>query len=254
MRILLTNDDGIYAPGLKALYNELKHDFDIDIVAPLEEMSATSHAITLSHPLRVQKVHIEDSFWGYGTTGTPVDCVKIAVQELLKVPPDIVLSGINPGANVGVNALYSGTVAAGIEGAFLGVKSAAISLDARNNPDFRTAARFSREIIHFMMKHGLKKGTALNVNIPAVPVDQIKGVSITRQGIDSVKDCFECRIDPRGGEYYWITGEKPTERDNADADIYALQENRISITPVCADLTCLEEADRLKGIPFPTAL
>jgi 5'-nucleotidase len=251
MKVLLTNDDGIYAPGLQALYEELKKDFEVDVVAPDTEMSAVGHAITLTSPLRVQAVHKNGTFFGYGVKGTPADCVKIAVQELLKEPPEIILSGINLGANVGVNVLYSGTVSAATEGAFLGIKSAALSLSTRINPDFHFAARFSREIIRFMVQHGLRERTALNVNIPAVPFTEIRGVAITRQGMARFKERFERRVDPRGNVYYWLAGETPLEDGIPDADAFALKENKITITPISYDLTCLEEMRRLRTRPLP---
>ncbi len=251
MKVLLTNDDGIHAPGLMALYEELKGDFDLDIVAPESEMSAVGHAITLTSPLRVQAVHKNGTFFGYAVTGTPADCVKIAVQELMDRAPDVILSGINPGANVGVNVLYSGTVSAATEGAFLGIRSAAISLSIRQNPDFRFAARFSREIIRFITGNGLKEGTALNVNIPAATPDKITGVSITRQGMSRHRERYERRIDPRGNVYYWLSGEIPVEEDFPDADAKALKENKITITPINSDLTCLEEMGRLRSRPLP---
>lgn len=254
MRVLLTNDDGIHAPGLIALHKELNGDFDLEIVAPESEMSAVGHAITLAYPLRVKAVHKNGAFFGYGVTGTPADCVKIAVQQLLKSPPDIILSGINLGANVGVNVLYSGTVSAATEGAFLGIGAAAISLSSRKNPDYTFAARFSREIIRFITENGLKEGTALNVNIPAVPPERIKGVSITRQGICRFRERYERRVDPRGNVYYWLTGETPVEEELPDTDARALKENRISITPITYDLTCLEEMERLGSRPLPTYL
>lgn len=251
MKILLTNDDGIHAPGLFALYGELKSDFEVDIVAPDSEMSAVGHAITLSSPLRVQAVHKNGTFFGYAVKGTPADCVKIAVQELLDEPPDMILSGINLGANVGVNVLYSGTVSAATEGAFLGIRAAAISLDTRRDPDFRFAARFSREIIRFIEKNGLRERTALNVNIPALPVGKITGVSITRQGIGRFKEKFEKRIDPRGNLYYWLSGETPVEQGTPDADARALKEHKITITPISYDLTCEEEIARLRSCSLP---
>jgi 5'-nucleotidase len=251
MKLLLTNDDGIHAPGLFALYKELKQDFEVFVVAPDSEMSAVGHAITLASPLRVQSVHKNGTFFGYGVKGTPADCVKISVQELLKQAPDVILSGINQGANVGVNVLYSGTVSAATEGAFLGIKSAAISLNTRENPDFRFAARFSREIIKFMMVHGLMERTALNVNIPALPAELIRGVSITRQGLGRSKESFEKRIDPRGNVYYWLTGETPLEEGVPDADSKALAENKITITPISYDLSCREEILRLKTCAMP---
>ena len=254
MRILLTNDDGIYAPGIYALYEVLKSEHDVVVVAPEAEMSAVGHAITLTLPLRVQEVKKNGSFFGYAVTGTPADCVKIAVQSLLEQPPDIILSGINLGANVGVNVLYSGTVSAATEGAYLGVKSAAISLNTRENPDFRFAARFSKEIIRFMIGADMRKGTALNVNVPAVPPEEISGVCMTRQGTARFEDSFERRNDPRGNTYYWLSGETPAEDNNPDSDSVALKENKITITPVHYDLTCDEELKRLKtcnppGIP-----
>ena len=251
MRILLTNDDGIYAPGLMALYQELSTDFEVSVVAPETEMSAVGHAITLTSPLRVRAVRRNGDFFGFGVTGTPADCVKIAVQELLGNAPDMILSGINLGANVGVNVLYSGTVSAATEGAFLGIRSAAISLDTRQGPDFRFAARFSREIILFIMHAGLRERTALNVNIPAVPTDQIAGVKITRQGVGRFQERFDKRTDPRGNIYYWLSGEKPAEEGIPDADATALRERWISITPVSYDLTCPEEVERLRGCQLP---
>lgn len=251
MKILLTNDDGIHAPGLMALYNELNNDFDVEIVAPETEMSAVGHAITLTSPLRVQSVRKNGIFYGYGVTGTPADCVKIAVQELLKTVPDIIISGINLGANVGVNVLYSGTVSAATEGAFLGIKSAAISLNSRKDPDFSVAACFSRVIIGFIMENNLKQGVALNVNVPAVPADKIRGISITRQGVGRFKERYERRVDPRGNLYYWLTGETPVEGEVADSDASALRKNRITITPVSFDLTSREEIERLRSLPLP---
>jgi 5'-nucleotidase len=183
--------------------------------------------------------------------GTPADCVKISVQEILKEAPEVILSGINLGANVGVNVLYSGTVSAATEGAFLGIKSAAISLNTRQNPEFRFAARFSREIIQFMLACGLKQRTALNVNIPALPAEKIRGITITRQGLARFKESFEQRIDPRGNVYYWLSGETPVEEGNPDADARALKENNITITPISYDMTCQEEISRLRGCRLP---
>ncbi|HJX33942.1 MAG TPA: 5'/3'-nucleotidase SurE [Desulfatiglandales bacterium] len=251
MKLLLTNDDGIHAPGLRALYAELNRDFNLSVVAPETEMSAVGHAITLDSPLRVREVYKNGSFFGFGVSGTPADCVKIAVQELLQGPPDIIISGINLGANVGVNVLYSGTVSAATEGAFLGIRSAAISLSTRKNPDFTFAARFSREIIRFITENNLKNGTALNVNIPAIPADSIKGISITRQGIGRLKEKFERRIDPRGNVYYWLSGEIPVKEEIHDSDCSALKEKRITITPITFDLTCEEEMERLRTLPLP---
>jgi 5'-nucleotidase len=251
MKVLLTNDDGIHAPGLRALYQELKSDFQVYIVAPDSEMSAVGHAISLASPLRVQEVYKNGSFFGYGVKGTPADCIKIAVQELLEAAPDVILSGINLGANVGVNVLYSGTVSAATEGAFLGIPSAAISLDTRANPDFHFAARFSRELIRYIRENGLRERTALNVNIPALPPEKIGGISITWQGVARFREKFERRIDPRGNVYYWLSGETPLEEGNPDADARALKEQRITITPISYDLTCAEEFSRLRTVPLP---
>lgn len=247
MKILLTNDDGIHAPGLFALYQALNTDYDLNIVAPESEMSSVGHAITLSLPLRVQEVCKNGSFFGYAVSGTPADCVKIALQELLATPPDIVLSGINQGPNVGVNILYSGTVSAATEAAFLGVPSAAISLNVRQKPDFSFAAQFSKQIIRFIRDIGLSEGTALNVNIPAVPPREITGVCFTRQGTSRFQEYFERRSDPRGNVYYWLSGEKTVEKGGPDTDAIALKENKITITPINYDLTCIKELDRLKS-------
>jgi 5'-nucleotidase len=250
MRVLLTNDDGILAEGLIALYEELKGDFELSVVAPEIEMSAVGHAITLSNPLRVRRFKRNGTFFGYGVSGTPADCVKIGVQEILQQRPDMILSGINLGSNVGINLLYSGTVSAATEGAFLGIPSVAISLNTKNNPDFRFPARFSRRMIQFVRENGLKEGTALNVNIPAIPEDRIKGISVTTQDLVRHRDRYEKRNDPRGNVYYWLATETPVEESIPNTDLMALKENRITITPITFDLTDVKQVKRLASSVF----
>jgi len=180
LRILLTNDDGINAPGLYALYKEMKKHGKVYIVAPDSEKSAVGHAITLSDPLRVENFYKNGEFYGYAVNGTPSDCVKIAYWAL-EITPDILISGINLGSNTGINIIYSGTVSAATEGMFLNIPSFAISLTTFTNPDFTIAARFAARLSKIILKHGLPKGTLLNVNVPAVESeDQIAGVMITR--------------------------------------------------------------------------
>lgn len=247
MRILLTNDDGIHAPGLRALHTALEPDHKIDIVAPEHEMSAVGHAISLSTPLRVKNVMKNNAFYGYAVSGTPADCVKIALQELLERPPDIILSGINLGANVGVDIIYSGTVSAATEGAFMGIRSASISLDTRVDPDFGFAARFSREVVRFLVNYGLEPGTAINVNIPALPPEEIQGICVVRQGMSRIEERYERRRDPRGNVYYWLSGETPIDNGSEDTDGMALKQKKITITPIHYDLTCERELNRLKA-------
>jgi len=250
MRILLTNDDGILAEGLIALYEELKGDFELSVVAPETEMSAVGHAITLSNPLRVRRFKRNGVFFGYGVSGTPADCVKIGVQEILQQRPDMIISGINLGSNVGINLLYSGTVSAATEGAFLGIPSVAISLNTKNDPEFSFPARFSRRMIKFVMENGLREGAALNVNIPAVPEDQIKGISFTTQDLVRHRDVYEKRNDPRGNVYYWLASETPVEESIPNTDLMALKENRITITPITFDLTDVKQVKRLASSVF----
>lgn len=250
MRILLTNDDGILAEGLIALYEELAEDFEISVVAPETEMSAVGHAITLSNPLRVRRFKRNGVFFGYGVSGTPADCVKIGVQKILKQRPAMIISGINMGSNLGIDLLYSGTVSAATEGAFLGIPSIALSLNTKNDPDFRFPARFSRRMIRFVMENGLREGTALNVNIPAIPENQIKGISFTTQDLVRQRDVYEKRNDPRGDVYYWLASQTPVEESMPNTDLKTLMENRITITPITFDLTDLKELKRLTSLPI----
>ena len=251
MKILLTNDDGIHAPGLSALYKELHSDFDVSIVAPEAEMSAAGHSITLSNPLKVREIEKNGSFYGFAVNGTPADCVKIAVQQLLAETPDIILSGINLGANTGINVLYSGTVSAATEGTFLGISSAALSLDTVKDADFIFAAGFSRKIIDYIKDNEINKNTALNVNIPAVPEKEIKGIALARQSLTIHREKYEQRIDPRGNVYYWLTGEFSPDEKDSDTDTALLKQNMITITPITYDLTCPGDLERMKSIPLP---
>ncbi|MBN2514731.1 MAG: 5'/3'-nucleotidase SurE [Deltaproteobacteria bacterium] len=240
MHFLLTNDDGIYATGLSSLKKELSKEAECLIVAPEREQSAVGHAITLSRPLMVRKFRKNGKFFGYAVAGTPADCVKIGIKELTDKPIDLVVSGINLGPNVGIDVIYSGTVSAATEAAILGVSSLAISLDTRSDDaDFSFAAKFARKLVLFMLRHSsLLKGTPLNVNIPAVPKDQIKGVAVTRQGSAQMMETFERRVDPRENIYYWLVAESLTNTEGmTDSDTTALKNGMITITPLHYDLT-----------------
>jgi 5'-nucleotidase len=246
MKILLTNDDGINAPGLYALYQEMKKIGEVAIVAPDSEKSAVVHAITLSDPLRVTDFYKNDKFYGYAVNGTPADCVKLAYWAL-GVKPDIVISGINLGHNTGINVLYSGTVSAATEGMFLDIPSMAVSLTTFHNPDFRFAAKFARKLSQIVLKKGLPKGTLLNVNIPAIKEEEIQGVMITKQGRAMYQEKFDKRIDPHHKVYYWLTGKKMELEEDDDVDDRAILNNKISITPVHFDLTNYDFIDELKS-------
>jgi 5'-nucleotidase len=245
MRYLLTNDDGIYAKGLAALYNELSKDADCLVVAPEVEQSAVGHAITIFQPLMVRRARKNGNFLGYAVKGTPADCVKIGIRELSQKPVDLVVSGINLGANVGINVIYSGTVSAATEGAILGVPSLAISLDARTSGDFRFAAKFARKIATFILEYPIPD-IIMNVNIPALPEKEIKGIVVTKQGKARLVESFERRVDPRDNIYYWLAGEtKLSVHEEEDSDASALNRGMISITPIYFDLTRHDIIDKL---------
>lgn len=248
MHILLTNDDGIYAKGLSALYSELSQEADCLIVAPEIEQSAVGHAITIARPLMVRSATKNGNFLGYAVCGTPADCVKIGIKELSDKPVDLVVSGINRGSNAGINVIYSGTVSAATEAVIMGVPALAVSLDTHKDADFTFAAQFARKMVQVMMNNPELNNSAINVNIPALPPEEIKGVAIVRQGKGSITEHFEKRIDPRENIYYWISGESQAEPEAKDTDVAALTQGFITITPIQSDLTRYDLLDDLKKI------
>ncbi|MCH7886892.1 MAG: 5'/3'-nucleotidase SurE [Candidatus Marinimicrobia bacterium] len=246
-KILLTNDDGINAPGISALFESIEPLGDITVVAPDTERSAVGHAITLSDPLRVEKVNKRGKFFGYAVSGTPADCVKIAVWALLEEKPDIVVSGINLGNNTGISIIYSGTVSAATEGMILEIPSIAISLAAYKKPDFSYAAKFAKKLVNLVLKNGLPVRTLLNVNVPNVPESEIKGVRITRQGKAVYREYFDERKDPWGRSYYWMAGEKVRIKEDDSVDDSALDNNMVSVTPIQFDLTDYSNLELLES-------
>jgi 5'-nucleotidase len=251
MRILLTNDDGIYAKGIEVLHAHLSKDHDVVVVAPETEQSAVGHAITLTDPLRVKSINRNGAFFGYAVKGTPADCVKLAINELMNPPPDLVVSGINLGANVGINVIYSGTVSAATEGTILGVPAIAVSINTFRDPDFRPAAHFARLLVRQVGEHGLPPHTSLNVNVPAIPESKIKGVRVTRQGITRFVEKFDRRVDPRENVYYWQCGSTPPLEEDGNTDASALANDCISITPIQHDLTNYDFLESLRSWSFP---
>lgn len=239
MRILLSNDDGIFADGIKALGHALDPLGEIYIVAPDRERSATGHGITVHTPLRPKKVSIDNAHQAWSVDGTPADCVKLGVEALLSNPPDILVSGINWGANLGTDVLYSGTVSAAIEGLINDVPSVAISLAARDQPDYYQSTGFIREIITRIIKYGLPNNCLCNINIPeGIP----KGIKVTSLGQRKYENIFQKRTDPRGQPYYWMGGH-PKDEDIKNklagfpTDIEVVKEGYISVTPIHFDLT-----------------
>ncbi len=237
MRILLTNDDGIYAAGIEAINKTLGEIGEVTIVAPEAERSGASHSITWAHPLRVRKVYVENELFGYAVSGSPADCVKMATMEIMPEPPDLVVSGINLGANVGIHVLYSGTVAASIEGSILGFPSVAVSIDVSGYTDLEYAAIIAKDTIKQITKHKLPRCTLININIPSVKREEIKGIRLTRQYTYSFEESVDRRKDPGGRTYYWLVGGSEITVEENGTDIQALREGYISITPLRYDLT-----------------
>jgi len=246
MNILLTNDDGIHAEGLWALEKVLSGEHQTTVVAPDMERSAVGHSITLLHPLRVNRIQTNGG-WGYAVSGTPADCVKLAVLEILEARPDVVVAGINPGPNVGVNLNYSGTVSAAKEAAILGITAIAVSQNPNPDREYGVAANFISTLIDRIVENGLPSGTFLNVNVPACPPDQIEGIRITRQGISRLKEAFHRRTDPRKQTYYWQGVETQIFDQDKDTDGLVLSRNYISITPVQCDMTDYQALEHLKS-------
>ena len=237
MRILLSNDDGIYAPGIAALYQAVRDLGHVQIVAPDAERSAVGHAITLSDPIKSKRVMRDGEFFGYGVGGTPADCVKLAVCGLLEQRPELVISGINLGPNAGISVIYSGTVSAATEGTILGIPSMAISINTFKDPIWDTAARVARHLAEVIHEKGLPENTLLNVNVPNLPVDQVKGYAVTRMGQSRFVETFDRRTDPRGNVYYWMDGEMEHLGDTRGTDGEALANGFVSLTPIWFDLT-----------------
>jgi 5'-nucleotidase len=245
--ILITNDDGIYAPGIYALYKAMVDLGDVAVVAPDSERSAVGHALTISDPLRVFEVDRYGEFFGYAVNGTPADSVKLAVKAILDRKPDLVVSGINQGPNTAINVIYSGTVSAATEGIIMGIPSIAFSLTSFRNKDFSYAARFAKYLAQKVLEEKLPEETLLNVNIPALPEEEIRGVKITRQGKGRYEEYFEKRIDPMNRNYYWLAGKKLQLDHESDVDDVAVMNNFISITPIQFDLTDYKAIDLLKN-------
>lgn len=244
--ILISNDDGIGADGIKALAKEIKKFANVIVAAPHTQQSAVGHSITMSSPIRVKEVSVFKDLNGYAIEGTPADSVKLAVHTLLKDRKiDLMISGINQGANTAINTIYSGTVSAATEGTILGIPSIAISLTSYTYTDFTLAAKFASKIAKAVIKKGLPKGTLLNINVPAIK--KIKGVKITKQGKSSWDDTYEIRIDPGNRKYYWLTGSMKKIDKTTEYDVKAVDEGYISVTPIHYDLTDYKMFEEMKN-------
>lgn len=242
MKILISNDDGIQANGIKALVEALGKEHDVYVVAPDRERSASGHSLTMHTPLRVDEVDaIKGAKRCWSTSGTPGDCVKIAISAILSEDekPDLVISGINHGPNLGGDILYSGTVSCAMEGALMGYQSIAVSLASLNfdSENFRMPAEFMTKLIKKLENYTIPSKTILNINIPALAKEDIVDAVATEMGGRMYTDCYDKRIDPRGKVYYWLAGELITEHENALTDIMAIRDNKVSITPITYDMT-----------------
>ncbi len=236
-RILIANDDGIYADGIYALWEAMQELGDVTVVAPDTEKSAVGHSITIADPIRIQEINRSGGFKGFAVDGTPADCVKIAVHSILGETPDVIVSGINAGANVGMSLIYSGTISAATEGTILDIPSMAISFDSFKGGDLTGSQEVAKRLVKIILDKGIPRGTLLNVNVPDLPIDQIKGYQITRQGNIYFEDRFEKREDPSGRFYYWMTGKIINPDTTLESDGQAISEGFVSVTPVHFKMT-----------------
>lgn len=246
-KILITNDDGIHAPGIRYLIDIMKPLGDVYVMAPDSVRSGNGHAITFSKPLRVHCITEETYYHEYSCDGTPVDCVKLAEHVVLKAMPDLVVSGINHGSNSSINVIYSGTMAAALEGAIDGVPSIGFSLDThKEDVDFSPYRDSIETICRYALESNMPKGIALNVNMPYLP--QVKGIRICRQAHASWIQGFDSRQDPRGSHYHWLTGKFNSLDDGTDTDIQAVEEGYVAVVPVQYDLTAYKAMPALKAL------
>ena len=251
MLIMLTNDDGIFAPGLAALEKALKQLGDVQVVAPSTEQSGVGHAITFLTPLTAKEVFDGDRSRGWAVDGSPADAVKLGIAEFCPRRPDLVVSGINSGLNAGINVLYSGTVAAAVEGAFFGITSVAVSLEWNEHADYARAAEIGLDVIRGLLARQPVKGSLFNINIPTralagTPELRVVPMSIARYG-----EAFERRVDPRGRAYYWATNEPPPPPSPLESDVTALAAGKVTLTPLDYDLTHRGGLDELAAGPWP---
>lgn len=238
MNILVTNDDGIHAEGLLALKNALGRIGRVHVVAPDRPRSACGHSITLHKPLRADRVKLRDGSAAYSTNGTPSDCVSLALLGVVEGPVDLVVSGINHGPNLGWDLTYSGTVSAAMEAAISGVQSIAISVATyETEVDYSIAASLAVRLARILEAHKLPESTLINVNVPALPISEIKGVKVTRQGKRRYSGNLEKRTDPTGRAYYWLGGDLPVDSLDEGTDVKAIADDYVSVTPVHLDLT-----------------
>jgi len=254
MHILVTNDDGVQAPGLLALAQEIRKLGKVTVFAPDRNWSASGHVKTMERPLRVSETTLADGTAAFTSDGAPSDCVALPLLGLLEEKIDLVVSGINPHANIGHDVTYSGTVTAAMEAVIDHVYGIAISLDSPENHkgalDYSTAAIVARRVAEKILADGLPEGVLLNVNVPYLKEDELKGIMITRQGLRVYRDALDSRLDPRGKPYYWIGGEVPTGVDEPGTDFGALRAGYVSITPLQLDLTNYKAMDVLKKWKF----
>ena len=254
MHILVTNDDGVQAPGLLALAQEIRKLGKVTVFAPDHNWSASGHVKTMERPLRVRETLLADGTAAFTSDGAPSDCVALPLLGLVDEEIDLVVSGINPNANIGHDVTYSGTVTAAMEAVIAGVMGIAVSLDSpegHTGPlDYSTAAIVARRVAEQVIAEGLPRGVVLNVNVPYLKEDQLNGYSITRQGLRVYRDALEARLDPRGKPYYWIGGEYPTGVDEPGTDFGALRAGCVSITPLHLDMTSYKAMDVLRNWKF----
>ncbi len=250
LNILLTNDDGIHAEGLWALHRVLSPRHNVAVVAPDRERSAVGHGITLHHPIRATQITVNGGFRGWSVSGTPADCIKLAVVELLQKRPDLVISGINPGANVGVNLNYSGTVAAAKEAALYGIAAMAVSVQVDEDPVYDLAAKFIAHVVPLVDAKGMPPGVFLNINVPNVLSGRTAGVRVSRQGRALYGEYFDRRQDPRNRVYYWQGSDVSPRHNHRDSDGALLNSNYISVTPVRCDMTDYDALEALRKWDF----
>ena len=245
--ILVTNDDGVTAPGIKALTEAVKDLGKVIVVAPDKPQSGMGHAITIGHPLRMNAVENFGDIEAYQCSGTPVDCVKLAVDKVLHRKPDICLSGINHGPNHSINVIYSGTMSAALEASIESIPSVGFSLlDYSIEADFSGAIYYANLIVKQLLGRKIDKHLCLNVNIPAAPKEVLRGLKICRQAYAKYEERFDERHDPSGKKYYWLTGEFKNFDKGKDTDVWALENNYISVVPVQFDLTNYELKTKLQ--------